>query len=47
MATTQISKIQVGNGTIYDIKDTTYSAGSGLSLSGTTINHNNSISAGD
>ena len=46
MATTQISKIQVGNGTIYDIKDTTYSAGSGLSLSGTTINHNNSITAG-
>ncbi len=27
-------------------KDTTYSAGTGLSLSGTTINHSNSISAG-
>lgn len=27
-------------------KDTTYSAGSGLSLSGTTINHSNSVTAG-
>ena len=31
--------------TIYGI-DTTYSAGTGLSLSGTTINHSNSITAG-
>ncbi len=38
-----INAIVLPDGTFYNIKDTTYSAGTGLSLSGTTINHSNSI----
>lgn len=45
MPNDKISKITLPDGTTYDIQDTTYSAGTGLSLSGTVINHSNSVTA--
>lgn len=40
MAEYTISKIKLPNGDVCNIKDTTYSAGTGISLSGTTFNNN-------
>lgn len=45
MPNDKISKITLPDGTTYDIQDTTYSAGTGLSLSNGVINHNNSVTA--
>lgn len=45
MPNDKISKITLPDGTTYDIQDTTYSAGTGLSLSDTVINHSNSVTA--
>lgn len=40
------SNLSVTNDGVLSATDTTYSAGTGLSLSGTTINHSNSVTAG-
>ena len=40
------SNLSVDNSGVLSATDTTYSAGTGLSLSGTTINHSNAVTAG-
>ena len=44
LTTTQLNGVTVGSSPKFT--DTTYSAGTGLSLSGTTFNHSNSVTAG-